>query len=276
MKVGIVGIGNMGRHYAKKFKILGYEAVLIDLNEKLLSKYDSSYKKYTDVEEAIKKEDISTLFIATAPTFHIPIAKKAIERNINVMVEKPPSIKPEELEEAIELAYKKNVVIGVSEIELRSNSVRNFSYSDKIYEVEAYRLNLGRGYINPFYDLAWHDLYIFQYLFGSVKIKKVVDKGDIFDVYGETKENEFFLQVAWSQKNLKREWTLKSKSGNIIFDFVNDKIIYPSGEIKEKDNIDKLEKMIKDFVENPSFESSHRALEILKEFDKFKIKEKLH
>ncbi len=276
MKVGIVGIGNMGRHYARKFKILGYEAVLIDLNEELLKKYDEYYKKYTDVDEALKKEDINTLFIATAPTSHIPIAKKAIERNINVMVEKPPSIEPKELEEAIELAYRKNVVIGVSEIELRSNSVRNFSYKGNIYEVEAYRLNLGRGYINPFYDLAWHDLYIFQYLFGNVKIKKVVDKGDIFDVYGETKENEFFLQVAWSQKNLRREWVLKSESGNIIFDFVNDKIIYPSGKVKEKDNIDKLEKMIKDFVENPSFESSHRALEILKEFDKFKIKEKVH
>ncbi|EDP73182.1 hypothetical protein HG1285_04116, partial [Hydrogenivirga sp. 128-5-R1-1] len=165
---------------------------------------------------------------------------------------------------------------GVSEIELQSNSVRNFSKKGLVHEVEAYRLNLGRGYINPFYDLAWHDLYIFQYLFGNVKLKKVIDKGDIFEVYGQTEKNEFFLQVAWSYENLRREWILKTKEGNIIFDFVNDKIIYPDGIIKEKDNLDKLESMIKKFIENPSFESSYRALEILKEFDKFKIKEKVH
>ncbi|RMA97066.1 Gfo/Idh/MocA family protein [Hydrogenothermus marinus] len=275
MKVGIVGIGNMGRHYVSKFKILGYDAVLVDLNQKLLAKYDSSFKKYTDIDEALKKEKLDYLFVATAPTSHIPIAKKALEKEINVMVEKPPSINPKELEEAIDLAEKKGVVLGVSEIELRSNSVRNFENNTNIHEVEAYRLNLGRGYINPFYDLAWHDLYIFQYLFDRVKINKVIDKGDIFDIYGETDKNEFFLQVAWSQKNLKRKWILKTKNGDIVFDFVNDKIIYPSGEEKEKDGKDKLETMIKEFIENPTFESSYRALEILKEFDKFNIKEKV-
>jgi predicted dehydrogenase len=190
------------------------------------------------------------------------------------MIEKPPAINPAELEEAIQLAEKNKVYIEVSEIELQSNNVRNYEKRELVHEVESYRLNLGRGYINPFYDLAWHDLYIFQYLFGNLSLKKVVDNGDIVDVYGETSENEFFLQVAWSQKSLRREWILKTKNGNIIFDFVNDKTIYPEGKIKEKDNLDKLESMIKKVINNPSFESSYRALEILKEFNKFNIKEK--
>ncbi|SNZ07130.1 Predicted dehydrogenase [Persephonella hydrogeniphila] len=269
MKVGIVGTGNMGSKYINKFDNLGYDTVLIDIDTDRLKSYPDRYKKYTDIDEALKKEDLNYLFIATDPRSHIPLAKKAIEREINVMVEKPPSINPSELEEAINFAQKKGTVLSVSEIELRSNTIRNLKLNRKIDDVEAYRLNLGRGYINPFYDLAWHDLYIMSYLFGSFKIKKVLDRGDIFDVFGETESNEFFLQVAWSHKYLRREWLLKGKEGNIILDFAQDRIIYDDGTVKEKDNIDKLELMIKQFVEAPSFESSYRALNILKEFEKF-------
>jgi len=275
LKVAIVGIGNMGRHYAKKFKLLNFKPVLIDVNKELLSQYDASYKKYTNIDEALKKEDIQFMFIATSPKLHVPLAKKAVEKGINVMIEKPPALEAKHLEEAINLAQKNNVYLGVSEIELRSSSVRNFEKKQNITKVEAYRLNLKSGYINPFFDLAWHDIYIMQYLFGSVKLKQVKNLGDVFEVEGETPQNEFFLKVAWNSPELRREWILSSDKGNIIFDFVNDEIIYPDGTKVPKDNTDKLELMIKQFVEKPSFESAYRALEILKEFEKFNIKEKV-
>ncbi len=275
MKVGVVGVGNMGRHYAKKMKLMGFQTTLIDINQTTLNKFDDYYKKYPSYDEALEKEEFDFIFIATSPELHIPLAKKAIEKKINVMVEKPPAINPLELEEAIIMAQKNNVYLGVSEIELQSNAVRNFDKNLHVEQVEAYRLNLGRGYINPFYDLAWHDLYIMQYLFGSVKLKKVIDKGNIFEVFGETEKNEFFLKVAWNYEKLRREWILKSTKGNIVLDFVNDKIIYPDKTTKEKDGKDKLETMIKNFIDNPSFESAYRALEILKEFEKFNIKEKV-
>lgn len=269
MKIGIVGTGNMGSHYVRKCDILGYDAVLIDKEESQLKKHPDKFKKYTDLDEALKNENINVLFIATDPRSHIPLAKKALDKGINVMVEKPPSIEPSELEEAIELAKRKKAVLGVSEIELRSSSIRNFKKEGKFKHIEAYRLNLRSGYINPFYDLAWHDLYIFSYLFGDVKIKKVIDKGNIFEIFGETEENEFFLQVAWNNPYLRREWILKSDEGDVVLNFVEDKIEYPSGKIVPKDSSDKLELMIKEFVEKPSFDSAYRALNILKEFKKF-------
>ena len=271
MKVGIVGTGNMGSKYIKKFDLLGLDAVLIDIDSKKLAEYPDKFSKYTDINEALKKEDISHLFIATDPRSHIPLAKKALERGINVMVEKPPSINPSELEEAVDFAEKKGAVLSVSEIELRANTVRNLNISTDVNDIEAYRLNLGRGYINPFYDLAWHDLYIINYLFGNFTIKKVKEKGDIFEIRGETKNNEFFLQVAWSHKFLRRQWLLKTKEGEITLDFAEDKIIYPAGAVVEKDSVDKLELMIKQFIKEPSFESSLRAINILKEFSKFSV-----
>lgn len=273
MKVAIIGVGNMGRHYASKFKILGYSPILIDTNSSVLEKYDESYGKYTNLDEALNKEDIEYMFIATSPKLHIPLAKKALERNINTMIEKPPTLNPKELEEAINLAEKKGVYLEVSEIELRSNVVRNFKKNFKVNNIQAYRLNTRSGYINPFFDLAWHDIYILQYLFGNIKLRQVKDKGNIFEIYGETDKTDFFLQVAWNYPSVRREWILKTKEREIIFDFVNDTIEYPDGKQEKKDNIDKLELMIKQFIQNPSFESSYRALQILKEFNKFGIKE---
>ena len=276
LKVAIVGVGNMGRHYASKFKILGYSPILVDTNPNILEKYDESYRKYTNLDEALNKEDIEYMFIVTSPKLHIPLAKKALERNINTMIEKPPTSNQKELEEAINLAEKNGVYLGVSEIELRSSVVRNFQKDSKVNDIQAYRLNVRSGYINPFFDLAWHDIYILQYLFGNIKLKQVKDKGDIFEIYGETDKTDFFLQVAWNYPNVRRKWILKTKEGEIIFDFVNDTIKYPDGRQEKKDNTDKLELMIKQFIQNPSFESSYRALQILEEFNKFDIKERIN
>lgn len=271
MKVGIVGIGNMGSKYVNKFRELNLDYVLIDSNQSQFEKYPEDVPKYTDLEEALEKENINFLFVTTSPTSHIPIARKAIERNINVMVEKPPALSRRDFEDILDFAYKNNVILAVSEIELNSSSVRNLKINGKVENVEGYRLNLGKGYINPFFDLAWHDLYIFNYLFGNFSIKKVSIEGNNVYVNANSDNTEFNLQVAWLNPFLKRSWHLKSGSEETLLDFVEDKIIYPSGEVVEKDNIDKLKMMIEKFIKNPSYESSLRALNILKEIEKINI-----
>ncbi|MDQ7056443.1 MAG: Gfo/Idh/MocA family oxidoreductase [Persephonella sp.] len=70
MKAAIVGTGNMGSKYVKKFEVLGLDAVLIDLDASKLSPYPEKFKKYTDIDEALEKEEITHLFIATDPQSH--------------------------------------------------------------------------------------------------------------------------------------------------------------------------------------------------------------
>lgn len=271
MKVGIVGIGNMGSKYVNKFRELGLDYVLIDTQASQFEKYPEDVPKYTDLDKALSKEDIKFLFVATSPISHIPIAKKVIERNINVMIEKPPALDRRDFEETLEYAIKNNVFLSVSEIELNSSSVRNLKIENNIEKVEGYRLNLGKGYINPFFDLAWHDLYIFSYLFGNSSIKNVKIEGNQVEVKAQSDSTELDLKVAWLNPFLKRNWILKSKDNFITLDFVEDKILYPSGKVIEKDNIDKLKLMIENFIKKPSYESSYRALNILKEIEKLKI-----
>lgn len=271
MKVGIVGIGNMGSKYINKFDELGLDYVLIDSDSSKFENFPQQVPKYTKLEDAIDKEEISHLFVATSPQSHVPIAKIAISSGINVMVEKPPALDTKSLDEAINLAVSKGVYFAVSEIELLSNSIRNLQKDRNWDKAEGYRLNLGKGYINPFYDLAWHDLYIFHHLFGKFEIKHLKNEGNLVSLNIEGENIEFSLQVAWLHPYLKRQWHLYSKDGETVLNFVEDRIYYPDGSVKEKDNIDKLKLMIENFINNPSYESSYRALDILKEVEKIKI-----
>lgn len=271
MKVGIVGVGNMGSKYVNKFKELGLEYVLIDSDPVKFANFPENVPKYTDLKSAIDKEDISYLFVATSPQSHIPIANFALENCINVMVEKPPAFDTKSLSDTIELAHKKGVYFAVSEIEIFSNIVRNIKKDNLWEKAEGYRLNLGKGYINPFYDLAWHDLYIFHYLFGSFKIKDVKVEGNYVSLDVKGSNIDLHLEVAWLNPFLKRQWHLYSKEGETILNFVEDRIHYPDNSVKEKDNIDKLRMMIDNFIKNPSYDSSYRALDILKEVEKIKI-----
>lgn len=271
MKVGIVGIGNMGSKYVNKFRELGLDYVLIDSDSVRFANFPENVPKYADLKSAINNEDITHLFVATSPQSHIPIATFAIENGINVMVEKPPALDTKSLSEAIELAHKKGVYFAVSEIELLSNSVRNLKRDSLWEKAEGYRLNLGKGYINPFYDLAWHDLYIFHYLFGSFEIKNIEIEGNFVSLDVKNPKVDFHLEVAWLNPFLKRQWHLYSKEGETVLNFVEDKIYYPDNSVKEKDNVDKLRMMIDNFIKNPSYDSSYRALDILKEVEKIKI-----
>jgi hypothetical protein len=70
---------------------------------------------------------------------------------------------------------------------------------------------------------------------------------------------------------MRREWILKTGDGDLVLNFAEDKIIYPSGEVKEKDNKDKLKLMIEEFLKKPSYDSTLRSINILKEIEKIKI-----
>ncbi|NPA51884.1 MAG: Gfo/Idh/MocA family oxidoreductase [Aquificae bacterium] len=275
-KVGIVGTGRMGSKYINKFDILGYDAFLVDKEKTQLEQFPSKFRKYTDLDEALEAEkSADAIFVVTSPTSHIPIAQKIIHHGINVMVEKPPALDIYDLEETILLAQKSDIIFGVSEIELKSSAVRNLDISNlDVQAVKAYRLNLGKGYINPFLDLAWHDLYIFYKLFGKFKIEDVKDKKEekthLVQVFAKSQRGiPIDLEVAWENSYLKREWVIDTNKGQLVLNFVEDKILYPDGTVVEKDNQDKLELMIEEFVKNPSQKSALRALNILEEFIKF-------
>jgi len=93
-KVLLIGLGNMGRKYLKKFEELGIKPSLCDINENLRGEFEDypffcSYKDLKDTPEKV--------FVAVNPQYHPEIAAHFLERGSYVFLEKPPALSVGEL-----------------------------------------------------------------------------------------------------------------------------------------------------------------------------------
>jgi predicted dehydrogenase len=85
--IGIAGFGGRGKLLARRFAELGFEVQgVYDSNPAQLT--DAPFRTYADLD-ALLKLDLSALAIATWPASHANIAESALERGLDVFIEKP-------------------------------------------------------------------------------------------------------------------------------------------------------------------------------------------
>jgi UDP-N-acetylglucosamine 3-dehydrogenase len=84
---GIAGYGGRGRLIARKLAEFGFNVQgVYDSNPTQLS--DVPFRTFTDLD-ALLKLDLSAVAIATWPSSHAKIAERALERGLDIFVEKP-------------------------------------------------------------------------------------------------------------------------------------------------------------------------------------------
>ena len=254
MHILLVGLGNMGSKYLRKLKELSHLPVVCDIDPEKANECEECpfYCHVGDI-----REEISRVIIAVKPEDHVKLAKEFLSKGIPVLLEKPPALSSEEFKEISE-----NPLLEISEIELYSEGVKNFPTNVNPKEILIERLNKGKGYINPLWDLAWHDLYILQYLFKDVKVEDFSKNGVVWELKGKVKnEIPFTLRVAWNYPEEQvRKWTIKTDQDDLIIDFQNETLQYGSLR-RERLFGDKLREMVSDFLEGIRREGSReRAL----------------
>ena len=265
--VVLVGLGNMGRKYLNKLLELNIKPTLCDLNLELQREFSDFpfYHSYRDI-----KGNPSTVFVAINPQFHPEVAQYFLSKGAFVLLEKPPALSYIDFARLVENFG--NHLLGVSEIERYSFAVRNFKPDPhKVKSVVINRLNGGEGYINPVWDLAWHDLYLLLHLFGEFEIKTVERKGDFYyTIRGEIlKSIPFELNVAWNYPKVDRSWTISTSDGEIVLDFLNERRLENGKLVSFREEKDKLYEMVKDCLDKKyDTLSVQRALFILKELEK--------
>lgn len=123
-KVGMVGIGNMGRGHVDQYMRLKKEgfgvelAAVCDIDPKKFGgefipgnidpgraeMYNfAQYHLYTDLDEMLKKETLDYVDIALPTYLHAEAAIKAMRAGVNVLCEKPMALCPEQCEEMIKV-----------------------------------------------------------------------------------------------------------------------------------------------------------------------------
>lgn len=118
VKAGVIGVGTMGRHHARVYSNL-QEARLVgvcDADDDVAAKVAENYgtKRYSE-ERLI--EEVDAVSIAVPTRHHYEVARRCIEADVDVLVEKPFVEDLNSGRELIELAEKGDVLIQVGHIE---------------------------------------------------------------------------------------------------------------------------------------------------------------
>ncbi len=188
LKVGLVGVGGIsGAHIPAWLNLKDAELVAIcDIRPKQMEKY-TDIRKYIDFDEMLQKEELDILDICLPTYLHADFSIKAMEKGINVICEKPISLKREDVKRIYDTAKKYNVNFMVAHV-LRF--WKEYEYVKSVYESGKYgRLISGtmtrlgsypawswdgwmmdekRSGLVP-YDLHIHDLDFMVYAFGVPK-----------------------------------------------------------------------------------------------------------
>ncbi|MFN3599641.1 MAG: Gfo/Idh/MocA family oxidoreductase, partial [Aquificaceae bacterium] len=183
------------------------------------------------------KEELRGVIVAVDPKDHPAIAKEFLEKNIPVLLEKPPALNSRDFEEI--KGYER---LYISEVESYSLCADYLRKPKKYIRIE--RLGRGKGYISPLWDLAWHDLYLLQRISKDIRIQDLYKKDSLWTLRGYVEEVPFTLTVAWEHPNPKRVWYIDE---DLVLDFGEEKV-YKDGKLLREERRDKLKLMITDFL----------------------------
>ncbi len=180
IKVGIIGCGHWGPNHIRIFSQLSNSESLMcaDINEERLKLIQRSYpgiQATKDYKDILKNPEIDAVCIAAPTDMHYALTKEALSSGKHVLCEKPLTLKPEESLELKEIAKVNQKKLMVGHIFLFNAGIvwlKQYMESGEIGKVHyayATRTNLGpfRYDVNALWDLAPHDISIFNYLFES-------------------------------------------------------------------------------------------------------------
>ena len=191
LKVALVGVGGIsGAHIPAWNSMDDVQLVaLCDIRPELMERYPEQ-RHYTDFDEMLKEEEIDILDICLPTYLHVDFAIKAMEKGINVLTEKPISLKKEDVACAVKAAKENNVKFMVAQVlrfwpeyEIVKSIYDNKTYGDLLSGVmtrlgncpkwswDGWMRDEARSGLVPF-DLHIHDADFMVYAFGAPKSVK--------------------------------------------------------------------------------------------------------
>ena len=177
LKIAVIGYGYWGPNLVRNFTKLENSTVshVVDESPDRLEKVKKLYPSInatSSLTEILENPEIDCIIIATPISTHYDIAKKALEHNKHVLVEKPMTNSVKDAKELIELSKKVNKVLMVDHTYLYTGAIQKIKQlidSDSLGEIQyidSTRINLGlfQSDVNVLWDLATHDIAICSYL----------------------------------------------------------------------------------------------------------------
>ncbi|HLF18293.1 MAG TPA: Gfo/Idh/MocA family oxidoreductase [Candidatus Omnitrophota bacterium] len=240
IRVGIIGCGYWGPNHIRVFSQLpdSQSVMCADPDEKRLKHIQGLYpaiKTTKDYQELLKAKEVDAVVISVPTNLHFKITKEALLAGKHVLCEKPLALTPKECAQLKTLAAKQKRVLMVGHVFVFNAGiswVKKFIESGELGRIHyAYstRINLGpfRYDVNALWDLAPHDISIFNYLFNA-KPLSVIGHGQ--KVLGTSLEDLAFahlqypdnllvnIHVSWLDPKKVRQITIVGDKKMLVWD----------------------------------------------------------
>lgn len=230
MKVGVIGTGSMGRNHVRVYSELkDVEAVYaFDINRENMKRMGEYGAIVSDsVDDLLNHVDAVSICVPTQ--YHLEIAKEAIGKGVNCLIEKPITSTVQEGEELLNLLEDKDLIVGVGHIERFNPIVEEIKriVKNPLY-VEMKRHNPTSARITDstiVEDLMVHDIdIVFNVLFGGDY--SLYSAGDIDICTTLVKFNSSIVVLSASRKASKKIRTvyIEEEDMSIEGDFMNQEI----------------------------------------------------
>ncbi len=189
LKIGLVGVGGISHSHIDAWEKME-DAELIamcDIRPERMEKFPDKHR-YTDFDEMLANEEFDIIDICLPTYLHADFAVKAMERGINVITEKPISLKEEDIDRVYKTAEENNVKFMVAQVlrfwpeyELLKEIYETKKYGKLLsgtmtrlgcyprWSWDGWMMDEKRSGLVPF-DLHIHDLDFMVYAFGMPKV----------------------------------------------------------------------------------------------------------
>jgi predicted dehydrogenase len=177
VSIALIGCGAWGANHARVFSALPESQLVAvaDADQKQLDRVhalQANLRLESDYRKLIDDESIEALIIATPTQAHYAIVKEALEAGKHILCEKPLCKTEVEAQELAALAENQQRVLMVGHTFLFNpglNKIRELVVNNELGQfryLSSIRTNLGpiRRDVNAAYDLATHDIAIFNWL----------------------------------------------------------------------------------------------------------------
>ena len=242
-----------GKNLVKNLAELGVLDAVADAveeNQNWVRENFPSVTVYQDSEELIQSKEINAVAIATPPHTHHSIAKSAMEAGLDVFVEKPVTLDPEEARSLEKIADAEGRVLMVGHLLLYQPAIsflREAILEGKIGKLRTLhqrRSKLGRvrSVENVLWSFGVHDVAVILYLAGAAP-KSVSAFGH--DGISKGIEDDTYLHLAfedgmkaslhnsWFWPRVERELIVTGEKGILVFDELNHRIIFHDKTVDE-------------------------------------------
>ena len=242
MGIAVIGCGYWGMNYVRIFNELT-ESRVVAVCEQCPERLKEVARRFpnvyltTQIEDVISQPDVQAVIVCTEATSHFNVTRRLLLAGKHVLVEKPLTTTSSHAQELIELADSQSATLMVGHTFIFNAGVRKVKEyvqqdSGRVYYLYARRTNLGpiRRDVNALWDLAPHDIAIFNYLLNSTPgwVSAIGGK-----VLGNCRDDVGFISlgypnnvlahvhVSWADPDKAREVVVVKSDRRIVFNDLN-------------------------------------------------------